>query len=1029
MEIRRKLAPNSLDLAESFNHLGGVEAALGNPAKAEGYARSALAIGQASAPESLLVAESLYFLGKAASERGTLTRAEDYTQQALDLQQKLAPGSRDVALSLVFLGSLAGRRGDVARQEEYVHRAQEISEKLYPIEQALILDGLGDVCLHQANLESAEQYFLQALEIRQRLRPGSLAVAASFAKLGNVISNRGDPDRAEEYFRNALEIRQSFAPGGLRVADSLINLGMVEFARGRLAEAERFLRQALTIQRQLAPRSLSEALSLHGLGAVFWSRQELSRAEEYFLRAKEIRQALAPEGPDLAQSFSWLGVVLAGRGDLTHAEEYFLQALAISEKESPESLPVAQMLEDLGGIAERRGDQLRAEDYYRQALAIQVRHAPGSPAEAFTLVRLGDLARTHSNPDEAAKYLGRALLIFEKALPGSLSHAGTLVSLTWLRRDQHQIEAALQLYAQAIDILDREMAQMGGTDDIRSVFRAQFETYYKSYVDLLIERKQPELAFHVMERSRARTLLEFLENARIDINSGVDPRLLRAERSLRESISAKSSYRIRLLDGGVNGEKLAALDKQIGDLREQYEEVKSQIRLKSPAYAALSQPQPLTAKEVQEQLLDENTMLLEYSLGESRSHVWALTQNSLAVFDLPPRSVIDKAVRNVYELLTAPSRRLEKETVAQRRIRLAKAEADYPAAAAELSRMILGPVAPLLDRKRLLIVGDGSLQYLPFAALPAPLVPASVGSASRSGPSASSKDGKNPPLVVGHEIVNLPSASTLAELRRIRVARTEPPRSVAVFADPVFDPRDERVQPSSKAPHAALKTIAQTQPPLSSSQERLARSAADLGLVRDGRVYLSRLLWTEREAAAILNVTPAGQSMEAVGFGANRATAISPSLAQYRIVHFATHALVDSKNPELSGLVLSLVNQRGQGEDGFLDLEQIYNLNLPADLVVLSACDTALGQEIRGEGLIGLARGFMYAGASRVMASLWSVDDEVTSELMARFYRALQRDKMSPAAALRTAQIEVAKEKQWRSPFYWAGFQIQGEWK
>lgn len=563
------------------------------------------------------------------------------------------------------------------------------------------------------------------------------------------------------------------------------------------------------------------------------------------------------------------------------------------------------------------------------------------------------------------------------------------------------------------------------------LFAPRFEGYYKEYADLLIAQKQPDLAFQVMEGSRARTLLEFLENARINIDSGVEPGLLKRERSLRESISAKASYRIRLLDGLVAGEELAALDKQIGDLREQYEEVKTQIRLKSPAYAALSQPQPLTAKEVQEQLLDENTILLEYALGEGRSHVWALTENSLAVFDLPPRSVIDKAARNVYELLTAPGRRLEKETPAQRRMRLAKAEADYSVAATELSQMILGPVAPLLDKKRLLIVSDGALQYLPFAALPSPRLPASAASTTLSGSQASSKDGKNSPLVIGHEVVNLPSASTLAELRRIRLNRREPPRAVAVLADPVFDRHDERVQPSpSRAGRATLKTIAsQTQRRLSFSEERLARSAADLGLVRDGGVYLSRLLWTEREAAAILNVTPAGQSMEAVGFEANRATAISPSLAQYRIVHFATHALVDSKNPELSGLVLSLVNKGGQGEDGFLDLEQIYNLNLPVDLVVLSACDTALGEEIRGEGLIGLARGFMYAGASRVMASLWSVDDEVTSELMARFYKALLRDKMSPAAALRMAQIEVAKEKQWRSPFYWAGFQIQGEWK
>jgi CHAT domain-containing protein len=282
-----------------------------------------------------------------------------------------------------------------------------------------------------------------------------------------------------------------------------------------------------------------------------------------------------------------------------------------------------------------------------------------------------------------------------------------------------------------------------------------------------------------------------------------------------------------------------------------------------------------------------------------------------------------------------------------------------------------------------------------------------------------------------HEIVNLPSASVLAELRRVSMNRKEPPKAVAVLADPVFDSHDERVAASLDSIRREKQKKNVSLSPANGllvSDHGLPRSAADVRLVRNGK-YLSRLLWTQREAAAISNVTAAGLGMEALGFEANRETAMSPLLAEYRIVHFATHAFLDSKNPELSGLVFSLVDKRGQPQDGFLGLEQIYNLNLPVDLVVLSACDTALGREIRGEGLVGLARGFMYSGASRVMASLWSVDDEVTSELMARFYKSLEQDKMSPAAALRAAQIAVAKEHRWNSPYYWAGFQIQGEWK
>jgi CHAT domain-containing protein len=199
--------------------------------------------------------------------------------------------------------------------------------------------------------------------------------------------------------------------------------------------------------------------------------------------------------------------------------------------------------------------------------------------------------------------------------------------------------------------------------------------------------------------------------------------------------------------------------------------------------------------------------------------------------------------------------------------------------------------------------------------------------------------------------------------------------------------------------------------------------------VNDVRGDLARLLMTRDEAEAILSVTPRNGGLAALDFRANRATATSDELSDYRIVHFATHGLLDSEHPELSGLALSLVDEQGRSQDGFLRLHEIFNLRLPVELVVLSACQTGLGKEVKGEGLVGLTRGFMYAGASRVVASLWQVNDAATAELMKRFYRRMLQDGMRPAAALRAAQIEMWKKPQWQSPFYWSGFALQGEWK
>jgi CHAT domain-containing protein len=200
-----------------------------------------------------------------------------------------------------------------------------------------------------------------------------------------------------------------------------------------------------------------------------------------------------------------------------------------------------------------------------------------------------------------------------------------------------------------------------------------------------------------------------------------------------------------------------------------------------------------------------------------------------------------------------------------------------------------------------------------------------------------------------------------------------------------------------------------------------------VGLTANGR-SIPRLQASRYEADAIMSVAPWRSGFKAVGFAANRDAVLRPNLGQYRIVHFATHGLLNDEHPELSGIVLSLFNEKGEPQDGFIRLYDIYNLKLPVDLVVLSACNTGLGKDVRGEGLIGLTRGFMYAGAASVVASLWKVDDEATAELMRYFYTFMLQDGLSPAAALRKAQVTMSQQKRWQSPYYWSGFIIQGQY-
>jgi CHAT domain-containing protein len=471
---------------------------------------------------------------------------------------------------------------------------------------------------------------------------------------------------------------------------------------------------------------------------------------------------------------------------------------------------------------------------------------------------------------------------------------------------------------------------------------------------------------------------------------------------LQADISGKTTFRLQLLQDKHTEAQIAAADKDIEKLLQRYQILQHRIQASSPAYAALTIPQPLTVEEARK-LLDADTLLLEYSLGEERSYAFLVSQNGLQTYDLPSRGKIEQAARAYYEKLTPRNPR--RRPLAGRRAALALTRAS-----SNLSRMILGPLRGKLGTKRLLIVSDGALQYVPFAALADPASPKPV------------------PLMMAHEIVNLPSASVLAILRQQDSNRQPAGKMIAVLADPVFSTEDSRLRSSSKL--AAHPRQTRSAPPDgfhpagSHRDERLTRSVRDIGLTR-----LSRLRYTRLEAASITSLAPKSQTLQALDFDASRATALNERLSDYRIIHFATHGLLDSAHPELSGLVLSLVDKNGKPLNGFLSLEDVYNMNLSADLVVLSACETGLGKEISGEGMIGLTRGFMYAGATRVLASLWRVSDVGTERLMKHFYTLMLRDHWPPAAALRKAQIAMWKEPRWSSPYYWAAFELQGELK
>jgi CHAT domain-containing protein len=664
-----------------------------------------------------------------------------------------------------------------------------------------------------------------------------------------------------------------------------------------------------------------------------------------------------------------------------------------------EPLGLGITLRNIGDCYEHLGNKQKALDYYNESLPFMEK-AGNHFYTASTLVNLGRIYASLGQNEKALDYFNQTLKVRQR-INDERGTSSALFYLARVERDLGNLNEARKHIEAALTLVERLRTRVA-SQQLRATFFASVQQFREFYIDLLmrLHKEDPSqrldvAAFNASETGRARSLLELLSEANAEIHHGVDPQLLERKRNLEQSIADKAESQVRLLSEKHTEEQATAAAKEIAALTAEYELLEARIRETSPRYAALTQPLPLTLEETQKQVLDPETLLLEYSIGEHNSFLWAVTSDSIKTYELPDRSVIEPLARRVYELLTARNQSVANETLEQRRQRLESADAEYLKSAASLSQILLGPAAAELKSKRLLIVSDGVLQFVPFSGLPDPT--------------------NAQPLMLDHEIVTAPSTAVLASLRKETTNRKPAPKTLAVFADPVFSNDDPRLQ-TAKLAHAAREE--------KTSAADAVRSTSEIGLGD-----LRRLRFSRQEADEITRYATNDLKLEAVDFQANRTLATSAELSQYRIVHFATHGLINNTHPELSGVVLSLVDEKGRPQNGFLRLYDLYNLKLSADLVVLSACQTALGKEIRGEGLVGLTRGFMYAGAPRVVASLWQIDDRATAEFMKRFYEGMLGQKLRPAAALRAAQASMSKDARWHSPHYWAAFTLQGEWK
>jgi CHAT domain-containing protein/Tfp pilus assembly protein PilF len=903
------------------------------------------------------------------------------------------------AQTLDCLGLLLWLLGSPAKAIEYYNQALTIRREIKDnYGEGESLNNIAAAYSALGKKEQALEYYNRALPLRRA--GGAAAEAEALGNIGWIHFSLGDMQKAKDNYSQSLRLRRA---AGLRdgEANALIGLGSIYGLTGETQQALDCLHQALRISRGINDRR-GEAFALFNIGKLQAGLGEREKALDVFVQALDLFRTMADRNGE-ANTLYNLGELEASLGVEQKALDFYDRALSIW-RATGNRYGEAYALYSLGGLYGESDENQKALDHYKQALALfrEVKHPRG---EALALNGLGLLYASSEESRKAPDCYRQALPLWRN-LGDRNGEAGTLANLARVERDLGDLDEARRHIEAALAITETLRLKIASRQ-LRASYFGATQQRHELYIDVLmrLHRLRPSeghdvSALGASERARARGLLEMLAEASADINEGIDAALLERERSLQKRINAGAEYQFRLLSEKHTREQVEAAKRELDSLIDESQQVEAEIRKTSPHYAELKYPQPLGLPDIQ-RMLDSETLLLEYSLGEERSYLWAVTPTGVESFELPKRAEIEALARQSYEWLAAG------ETGAQLRARLARPAAKTQEWATDLSRILLGPVASRLGGKRLVIVADGALQYMPFAALPSP-----------------HRTSRPYPLIANHEIISLPSASSLAALRREIAGRAPAPITVAVIADPVFEGGDERIKKNG----GNVATPNDKQAEQAVAGQEVFRSALDVGAA-DAQQRLRRLMFSRREAYEITALTRPGDNFMALDFAANRAAALGPNLSRYRIVHFATHGLLNSQHPELSGVVLSLVDEEGRPQDGFLRLNDIYNLKFAADLVVLSACKTGLGKEIKGEGLVGLTRGFFYAGAPRVVASLWKVDDRATAELMKLFYRRMLRDGLSPAAALRRAQIDMWKQPRWAAPFYWAGFTLQGEWK
>ncbi len=938
--------------------------------------------------------DSLLGLAEVRQAAGEGSESLKLLETAADKAHALGDSRRFVLASARLASSLALLGQEASRPETYVRNAMATARAQdFLLGVAYAHLSQGDIHYSRSELAAAGQEYSSALDAFSRLGNVDGAIDSHLG-IGYAFADLSQDAQAKVHFEQARDLAR-LSGDKQREATALRVLGNVFDKMTQEVEAIRCFEAAQALFEQADDRVALVRL-YNGLGEVHGRLNDLPIAIQYHQKAEVLARKT---GLRLAEGVALLEIAKYQQRleRLQDAASSYERARSLFDTVGDPAM-AAVALAGLGTVAAEQGQPEVGIRHLRQALGTMRTVGEARLSSGM----LNDLAEIYLD-------LGRAVDAREAAAESSrlavkaadpIWEARSWYLLARAARMEGALEEAQRLVERSLDVGEAVRARVPG-HELRALFFEELDSRYRFYVGLLMElaRIRPEaaferLAFGASERGRARALLDRFRRTEAP---PTDAERVERERALRDEIR----YRALREDLGTreDAEDGAALAERLAQRR------------RAPGLSSSSQPEPTPIdapriEQIQAKLAKQGTLLVEVCLGPERSYLWSISQDRFAVRTLPPREALERQAREVYALLTERQR----DAAGSSRERRARAEAQdalFLEKGAALSRALLGPIDDLDAFERLVIASDGLLNYVPISTLPHP----------RAAPG-----GEYRPLVLSHEVVLVPSLAALIAIAEIGTARETLERSsrprVAILADPVFTSDDPRVNARGPAPQAPAIDVR--------SGNKDPSFGASLRGVRQSLATLPRLLASREEARSIAKAAPGTDVTVMTDFRVSRAAAEEALRDSYEVVHFAAHGILNDEHPALSGIVTSLVDEQGLPQDGFLRAQDVYDLKVTADLVVLSACETALGKMLRGEGITGLVHAFLHAGAHTVVASKWRVDDVATHELMSEFYRHMLVEGASPAAALRSAQIRLFRRQRTRAPFFWGAFEVHG---